>query len=154
MDDISGEIEIELYFLNSRTPVIPGSLAVIWDVKPNTSLLLAVYGVILISLLFLECFPFISVFCCCWKSYTIQSFLEIVEYPQLLSFHGCDEMQLHSIGVKTSEGSCCPLFIAAERASVDFTHIDAYLRQTHVVTLELFPPSSQDSCFLTRDFYL
>ena len=75
MDDISGEIEIELYFLNSRTPVIPGSLAVIWDVKPNTSLLLAVYGVILISLLFLECFPFISVFCCCWKSYTIQSFL-------------------------------------------------------------------------------
>ena len=57
MDDISGEIEIELYFLNSRTPVIPGSLAVIWDVKPNTSLLLAVYGVILISLLFLECFP-------------------------------------------------------------------------------------------------
>ena len=53
MDDISGEIEIELYFLNSRTPVIPGSLAVIWDVKPNTSLLLAVYGVILISLLFL-----------------------------------------------------------------------------------------------------
>ena len=97
---------------------------VIWDLKPNTSLLLAMYKVFWYPCFSQNVSPYIS--------FDVNFFT--IEFFQLwsTSFLDCHEMLPHLIwasdhihwGVMTLyKCSCCHLFVAAENTSVDLTHL-------------------------------
>ena len=74
MDDTSGETEITYRLLNSRTPIVLGEFCGHLGCKTQHIPLLGIVRIHSGIHSSQIGFPYISVFCWCWKSYTIEIF--------------------------------------------------------------------------------